>query len=152
MTRQRILGVVVVLAGAAAALSYLRDPPWIGGVTSGLQPWQVDTDHERFRWTTGRASFFVPSQATQMTLPFRAIEPRSDQPVTIDVSVDNRWLATVEIPDRPKPQSLEWVTATVPLPRRSTGRRSRRVDLRVHRWLKELHFGVQMGEVMLSEK
>jgi len=130
----------------------LRDPLWIGEVTSGLQPWQVDTDHQRVRWTTGRASFFVPSGATQMTLPFRCIEPRSDRPVTIDISVDDRWVATIEIPDRPEPASLEWVTASLPLPRRRTGRRFRRVDLRVHRWLKELHAGVQMGEVTVSDK
>jgi hypothetical protein len=152
VTRARLLSAVIVVAGAVAALSYLRDPPWIGSLTSGLQPWQVDSDHERVRWTTGRASFFVPSHATRMTLPFRAIEPRSDRPVTIDVSVDGRWLTTVDIPDRPKPQSLEWVMATLPLPRQSTGRRFRRVDLRVHRWLKELHAGVQMGEVILSER
>ena len=87
-----------------------------------------------------------------MTLPFRCIEPRSDRPVTIDISVDDRWVATIEIPDRPKPASLEWVTASLPLPRRRTGRRFRRVDLRVHRWLKELHAGVQMGEVTVSDK
>ena len=152
MTRRRFVWIVIVLAGAAAALAYLRDPRWVGDVTAGLQPWSVDSDHQRVRWTTGRASFYVPSGATQMTLPFRAIEPRSDRPVTIDVSVDDRWLATVDIPDRPKPQSLEWVTTTLPLPQRATGRRFRRVDLRVHRWLPELHAGVQMGEITLGGK
>ena len=151
MTRSRIVIIVIVAAAVVAALAYLRDPPWVGEMTAGLQPWQVDTDQARFRWTTGRASFYVPSKATQMTLPFRAIEPRSDRPVTIDVSVDGRWLATIDIPDRPKPESLQFVKTTVPLPRTVTGRRFRRVDLRVHRWLKALHAGVQMGDVTFSE-
>jgi hypothetical protein len=152
MTRRRIIALLLGAAGIVAVLGYLRDPPWIGDVTSGLQPWLTDSDQRRVRWTTGRASFYVPSTATQMTLPFRAIEPRSDRPVTIDVSVDDRWLATIEIPDRPKPESLAFVKTTVPLPHRATGRRFRRVDLHVHRWLKELHQGVQMGELTLSEK
>jgi hypothetical protein len=146
MKRRAIAGVLAV-SGLVAVLAYLRDPAWIGALTSGLQPWRVDTDHERVRWTTGRASFFVPSTATEMTLPFRAIEPRSERPVTIDVYVDDRWLATVQVPDRPKPQSLAWVRTTVPLPRRPTSRRFRRVDLRVHRWLEEFHQGVQMGDI-----
>jgi hypothetical protein len=152
MTRRWLIGFMIGGAAVVAAFAYLRDPLWIGDLTSGLQPWTIDSDQQRVRWTTGRASFYVPSTATQMTLPFRAIEPRSDRPVTIDVSVDDRWLATILIPDRPKPQSLEFVTTTVPLPHRATGRRFRRVDLRVHRWLKELHQGVQMGELTLSEK
>ena len=142
-----MIAALVAAAVLIAALAYLRDPIWIGGMTSGLRPWQVDTDQQRVRWTTGRASFFVPGSATQMTLPFRAIEPRSDQPVTIDISVDGRWLATVLVPDRPKPQSLEWVRTTLPLPRVPTARRFRRVDLRVHRHLKEFHEGVQMGAI-----
>jgi hypothetical protein len=143
----RIGAAVVTMIALASGLAYLRDPVWLGGITSGLQPWRVDTDNERCRWTTGRASFFVPSTAEQLTLPFRAIEPRSDHPVTVDISVDGRWLATVDIPDRPKPQSLEWVRTTLPLPRQATSRRFRRVDLRVHRQIKGFHEGVQMGEI-----
>ena len=48
---------------------------------------------------------------------------------TLDISVDGRWLATVRVPDRPKPPSPEWVGTTPTLPPEPTVRRSRRVEL-----------------------
>ena len=72
MTRRRLAigaGCALLIAGAV----YLRDPPWAGQITSGMRGWEKDRRHgELFRWTAGRASFFVPSGASAMTLPLRA--------------------------------------------------------------------------------
>ena len=62
----------------AGALTYLYDPPWTGRVTSGLRPWEENPPGTLFRWTTGRASFFVPAEAKAMTLPLLAIFPGPD--------------------------------------------------------------------------
>ncbi len=148
MTRSRLVacaGFVLLVIGGA----YLRDPPWVGQITSGLLPWEKDGGQgTRFRWTIGRASFFVPSEAKAMTLPLRAVFPGPDgRPVTVSVSVDDRWLIDIELR-----QPDEWVRTLLPLPRRATSRRFRRVDLHVSRTaVGPFILGVQTGEIELDE-
>lgn len=145
MTRARLASRAAVIALALAGAAYLHDPPWAGRVTSGMRDWEEDPPGTRFRWTAGRASFFVPASATEMTLPLRALFPLTDgKPVIVAMSVDGRWLTDVELwhPD-------EWALPTVPLPRSATGRRFRRVDLRVSRVVGFYNLGVQVGEARL---
>jgi hypothetical protein len=145
MTPRRALLAVVSLAMLAGAAWYLHDPPWIARVTSGMRDWEEDPPGTRFRWTAGRASFFVPSAATEMTLPLRAVFPSPGAtPVTVRLNVDDRWLADVVFADVDA-----WTRATVPLPRRATGRRYRRVELRVSRTAGPYNLGVQLGEIGL---
>lgn len=146
MTRARLLRLVASAAIAAAAAAYLHDPPWIGETTSGLRKWEEDPPGVRFRWTAGYAAFFVPSGATMMTLPLRAQFPGlSGTPVTVQVSVDDRWLTEIVLAD---PNA--WVRTLVPLPRRPTSRRHQRVDLRVNRTVGESNLGVQLGETVVE--
>ena len=66
----------------------------------------------RFRWTSGHASFFIPTDATTMTLPLKAVFPAAGgHPVSVAISVDDRWLATVELPE-----PSAWVRHSLPLP------------------------------------
>ena len=131
----------------AAALIYLREPRWMAGVTSGLGGWDGPAG-TRFRWTTGHASFFVPSDAAALTLPLKAVVASpGGRPVTVDVSVDDRWLAAIELPD-----PSAWVRTTLPLPRKTTWRRLRRIDLRVSRTVGVLNRGVLLGEIELQKK
>jgi hypothetical protein len=141
-----IAGILGLLLAAAAAIA-LHDPPWIANVTAGLGDWHVDEHGTRFRWTSGRASFYVPSDATAMTLPLRPLPPLGRRPISIDVRVDDRWLATLELPDKTTPDLNAWVRPTLPLPRKDTSRRYRRIDLRVRRWLEQYNLGVQLGVV-----
>jgi hypothetical protein len=128
------------------AVIYLHDPPWLASVTSGLRGWEGPAE-TRFRWTTGHASFFVPSDATALTLPLKAPSgPPGDRPVTVDVSVDDRWLAAIELPD-----PSAWVRSTLPLPRKPTSRRFRRIDLRVNRTVGQFSQGVQLGAIELQQ-
>src|SRR5262249_41531233 len=39
MTRTRVAILLLCAALAASAAAYLRNPPWIGEITSGLSPW-----------------------------------------------------------------------------------------------------------------
>ena len=142
--RRLIVGILTAVLVAAAAW-YLYDPPWIANVTSGLRDWEEDPSGTRFRWTAGRASFFVPSSATEMTLPLRAVFSAPDgRPVTVKLSVDDRWLADVAIAD-----VSVWTRTTVPLPRQRTHRSHRRVELRVSRTTGPYNLGVQLGEPIL---
>ena len=75
MTRASWLKAAAGLLAVAGALGYLYDPPWMGGVTSGLRPWEQDPPGTLFRWTAGRATFFVPSNVATMTVPLRAVFP-----------------------------------------------------------------------------
>src|SRR5256885_13388212 len=81
MTRAITLTVVIALIAAAAI--YLHDPPWVGDLTYGFRPWDTDAHGERFRWTRGRGSFFVPSDATGITLKFRSRKPLPPKPVPL---------------------------------------------------------------------
>jgi hypothetical protein len=128
---------------AIAAAAYLRDPPWTGRITSGLGKWEEDPPGTRFRWTAGRASFFIPAGAETMTLPLRAVFPgRNGGPTIVSVSVDDRWLADIALPD-----PAAWVRTPLPLPRKTTSRRFRRVDLRVNRTaVGAFILGVMTGE------
>jgi|KBSMisStaDraftv2_1062788.scaffolds.fasta_scaffold616000_2 hypothetical protein len=146
MTRTRLAAIAIAVLLAAAA-AYLHDPPWAAQVTSGMRGWEEDPPGTRFRWTTGRASFFVPSDATAMTLPVRAVFPGKDgNPVVVSISVDDRWLADVELRD---PDA--WVRPQFPLQRRATSRRFRRVDLRVNRTAVGVFIlGVMTGEIGLE--
>lgn len=141
-----IVGVCLVLAGAAASL---RDPSWAGQITSGLRDWEEDPPGTRFRWTTGRASFFVPSDATAMTVPLRAVFPGPNGgPTIVSVSVDDRWLADLALPD---PDA--WVRTELPLPLKETSRRFRRVDLHVNRTAVGVFIlGVMTGEIALRRE
>lgn len=143
MTRRRRIQSVVGALALVAAIGYLYDPPWIGGVTSGLRSWEEDPPGTLFRWTMGRATFFVPSNAATMTVPLRAVFPGPNGgPVTVEIRVDGRLLATIDLrePDA-------WVRKTLPLNRYTGRRRFRRVDLHVSRVVPPFNLGVMTGEV-----
>jgi hypothetical protein len=129
----------------AALLVYLYDPAWIGGVTSGLRPWEQDPPGTFFRWTAGRASFFIPSTASTMTVPLRAVFPGPQgTPVTVELRDEGRLLATIELRD-----PAEWVRQEVPLKRYAGHRRYRRIDLHVSRVVPPFALGVMTGEVVV---
>ena len=139
-----LIGAIMVVSVAGAAW-YLRDPPWVAAVTSGMRDWEVDPSGTRFRWTAGHASFFVPSAASEMTVPIRALFPSSDGgPVVVRFAVDDRSVATVELID-----AAEWSRPVIPLPRQAGRRRYRRVDVRVSRVVGFYNLGVQVGEPTL---
>jgi hypothetical protein len=132
-----IAGAIVVVA----ALAYLYDPPWIGGVTSGMRGWDYGVPGTVFRWTNGRASLFIPSDATAVMIPLRSGFPGPDgAPVAVEIRVDDRFLATIMLRD---PES--WVLQELPLGRRSTHRRFRRIDFHVNRVIAERLLGVMTG-------
>ena len=124
-----------------AALAYLYDPPWIGGVTSGMREWDYGVPGTVFRWTNGRASLFIPSDATAVMIPLRSGFPSpGGEPVTVEVSVDGRFLTTITLTD---PEA--WVRHELPLGRPSSYRRFRRIDFHVSRVIQERLLGVMTG-------
>ena len=140
MTRRRL---AIVVGGVAliAALTYLHDPPWIGNVTSGMREWEYSDPEMVFRWTAGRASLFVPSDAKAVMIPLRSGIPGPlSGEVTVEVRVDDRFLATIRLID-PK----EWVRQELPLGNRATHRRFRRIDLHVSRAVGQGNRGVMTG-------
>jgi hypothetical protein len=136
------IGAVALLA----ALGYLYDPPWIGGVTSGLRPWEEDPPGTLFRWTAGRASFYVPATASSMIVPMRSVFPGpAGTPVQVQVRDDGKLLGTVELSS---PNA--WVRPSFQLKRRAGRRRFRRIDLRVSRVMPPFSLGVMTGEVVVK--
>jgi hypothetical protein len=137
---------LAIAAALVCALLVLRDPPWAGAVSSGFRSWEEESG-TRFRWTAGRASFFVPAAATSLTLPLRTLFTGPlGSPTEVQISSDDRWLATVLLPDL-----NVWVKTTLPIGGR-TNRRYRRIDLRVNRVVPPFMLGVMVGEVRADER
>jgi hypothetical protein len=142
MTSRRRLIAATTLLASAVVLAYLYDPPWIGDVTSGLRPWEQDAGIP-FRWTTGRGTLFIPSTATTMTLPLRAMFPGPNgTPVRVDVLDNGRLIGTIELTD-----PGAWVKTTMTLRPAAGRRRYRRIDLRVSRVVPPFLLGVMVGAV-----
>jgi len=130
----------------AASLALLHDPTWAFNTSSGFRAWEEDPPGTMFRWTLGRATFFVPSDATAMTLPLRAVFPGPDgHPTTVDVRIDDRWVANIELTE-----PSAWLRPILPLGGRATRRQYRRVDLHVNRTVGPFVLGVMTGDPVLT--
>jgi hypothetical protein len=140
IVRRRLMVSIAVAALSIAALAYLRDPPWLIDVESGLRRWQNGADGVRYRWTDGHASFFVPASAPSVTIPTRVtFETREDPPVLVSIAIDDRPADAFELRDD------AWLARKLALPPPGN-RRVRRIDIRVDR-LRSGNRGIQLGEV-----
>lgn len=140
MAVRRRLAAGVAVVALIAALAYLRDPPWLIHVTSGLRGWEQTDEGTRYRWMNGHASFFVPADKATIDLPLRAIFERpSDWPINAEILVDDVTAARVAFEDE------RWQVVRVGLPSPGS-RRVRRIDIRVDR-TRSSERGLQVGEV-----
>jgi hypothetical protein len=141
MTSTRALTLILV-AALLGTLAYLRDPPWLISVESGLGAWNSAPDGIRYRWTGGHASFFVPSRASTLVIPVRTtFATPVDRPQVLTFSVDDRTRSRLQLSD------AEWHSVSVPL-EAATTRRVRRIDVRVDR-VRPGNRGVQLGRIEL---
>lgn len=134
----------LLLLGVGVLLAYLRDPPWLGRVTSGFGRWEQNGAGVRFHWMGGRASFFVPADAEFLEIPLHALfPPLSSEPFIVDIAVDGRQATQVVLRDE------RWVTAKLPIRSPRQARRFRRIDLRANRTWSERSVSVQVGDVTI---
>ncbi len=141
MTRVRWAVVLVSLMTVGATLAYLRDPPWLARMTSGMRPWATAADGTRYRWAGSHASFFVPSTATLVRIPMRAtFDAAGDWPITATISIDDR------AADRLTMHDDRWRTIELRLPPGGS-RKHRRIDISLDRTRHDNH-GVQLGEIV----
>jgi hypothetical protein len=128
--------------GAGALLLVLRDPPWLGAVASGVSPWMQEADGTRFRWTTGHATFYVPSAYQSIVLPLRAEQLAPGfLPVVARLEVDGRPVDAVRLDDE------EWHEVPIRVGALPASRRHRRIEVRVNRTYGRLIRGIKVGEV-----
>jgi hypothetical protein len=137
---RRFVASVVVSAILCAVLVYLRDPPWLISITSGMRPWQTDASGRRLRWTGGHASLFVPADTRLLSIPLRTtFDTAADAPVTVNVTIDDRAADRIVLTDP------AWRISSFRLPARGS-RRVRRIDIRVDR-TRDDNRGVAIGEI-----
>jgi len=126
-------------------VAYLRDPPWLGSVSSGFGPWEYSRRDDRwYRWMGGRASFFVPSASRLVRIPLHAalLQNGDNRAFIVTITVNDRPAATVVLPDE------RWRTTEVRLNDPALRvRRHVRIDLRVNQTWTERSLGVQVGAV-----
>jgi hypothetical protein len=143
VTRRQWIAFSLTTVGLAALLAYLRDPPWLAKVESGFHEWRTGPDGLRYRWTTGHASFFVPSSSARIAIPVRVTFDRpGDPPVLVRIAIDDRLADEFELRDD------RWTARRIVLP--PPGRRRwRRIDIRVDR-LRPDNQGIQLGEIAVD--
>lgn len=135
--------IALITLASATSLAYLYDPPWIGDVTSGLRAWEEDPPGTRFRWTTGRGTFFIPSDATEMILPLRAVFPGPNgTAVNVEVRDDGKLVGTIALTN-----PADWVRTRMSLRPSTSHRRYQRIDLSVSRVVPPFTLGVMTGVV-----
>ena len=135
----RLATAIVVCLATAALLAWLRDPAWIAGIESGFGRWERASDGIAYRWTAGRASFFVPSDLASIQVPLRLPMQPGDWPAAVTISIDDRPADRVVISED------GWQTRVIPLPPPGS-RRLRRIDIHVDR-TRPGNRGVQAGEI-----
>jgi hypothetical protein len=144
--RRRTLAAAAVgsIVIAVTAAAYLRDPPWLIGVSSGFARSRDGRHGRPYRWIGGRASFFVAANARLVHVPLRTPHG-SDEPVVVRIDLNDRPTAMVALRD------ASWTEATVAVPPAAAGgRRVVRVDLHVDRTWGPLSQGVQVGDVSVE--
>jgi hypothetical protein len=137
---RRLVTIAALCLALAAALGYLRDPPWLARVTSGFDDWRTDAGGTRFRWMSAHGSFFVPADAKVIEIPLRTeFGAADDPPIAARISIDDRAAAYVELTDP------SWRTAFVRLPAPGS-RRLRRIDIQANRTRRD-DAALQVGEI-----
>jgi hypothetical protein len=140
---RRVLGLLLAAFALAGALAYLRDPPWLLGMTSGLRGWETARDGQRVRWAGAHASFFVPSNAESVRIPLRTTFDRvGEWPIAVAISVDDRPAGRLILSD------TAWRESVIRLPPPGS-RRVRRIDIRADRARDDNH-AVQLGEITIG--
>ena len=143
ITRRLGAGWLLLLVGVAAALWYLRDPPWLADQTTGLRPWQQAADGTRYRWSGRHASFFVPSDAARIIVPTATtFSTPADAPMVVTFSIDDLRGTRVLLTNG------SWTRVTLEMPPRGS-RRLRRIDVRTS-VAREGNHGVMIGEALVE--
>jgi hypothetical protein len=115
MAMKRAIAIVVFFA-VVSLLAWLRDPAWLAGMESGFGRWERATDGVAYRWTAGRASFFVPADLKAIEIPLRLPLQPGDWPAVVTISIDDRPA------DRVVMSEDGWQTRHVLLPPRGSRR------------------------------
>jgi hypothetical protein len=140
--KPRHLVAAIVVVALAGALAWLRDPPWLAGMTTGMQAWTQDAEGRRVRWLDGRSSFFAPADARAVRLPIRTtFDDPADWPVQVTIGVDGRPAERLILRD------ASWHMVEIRLPPPGS-RRHRRIDIHLDR-LRAEGRGALLGEVEL---
>ena len=128
---------------SCGVLGYLRDPPWLATVSSGLRNWETGADGTEFRWAGAHASMFVPANARDLRIPLRTTFDRTGEwPITVSITIDDQPVDRLVLSD------AGWRESRVRLPAPGT-RRVRRVDIRSDR-TRDDNRAVQVGHVTLG--
>lgn len=136
---KRLATAVILVVAIAALLAWLRDPAWLAGMESGFGRWERASDGAEYRWTAGRASFFVPADLQAIEIPLRLPMQPGDWPAAVTISIDDRPADRVVLSED------GWLTRRIPLPPRGS-RRLRRIDIHVDR-TRPGNRGVMVGAI-----
>jgi O-antigen ligase len=141
-----VLSIPVRVQTAARNTSFSR-------VSYGFHDWEVDNRGQRFRWTTDRATFYVPTGVRTVEIPLRAWNPAGWRSTSVDVDVNGRRMNQLDL------DHSSWTAVVLRLPPRAPDRYWR-IDMRVDptgrpnrinpRLTDDRLLGVRVGEIQLT--
>ena len=117
-----VLVSALVLSTAPARIAAERRLLPMERIDFGLYTQEQDPSGEPFRWTSDRAAFHVPGDATTLSVPIRSLAPEAQ---TVRVRLDDAQVDEFVLRDH------AWRTVRYVLPAGRDGRRYHRVDLLV---------------------
>ncbi len=94
-----------------------------GRFSFGFYDWEQE-DGQRFRWTSRRATFFIPLNARELHLPVRAIHVGSNlAPTDVSIAIGGRVFHRLRLPND------EWVNVRMRLPLLPEDEAFQRIDI-----------------------
>lgn len=136
MSRRRWLVAACACAASIVVLWLLRDPAWLASYDRGLFGVAVDESGREVRWTTSKASFYLPASASLIAFD---VAGRLEAGVRVSIFVDGQRVARVLA--YPEWQTIRVASASLP----ASSRRHRRVDIQVAQTWGPERFGVKIG-------
>jgi hypothetical protein len=107
-----LVGVVIAALAVSVPFRAKREMATIdfGRFSFGFYDWEQE-DGQRFRWTSRRATFFIPLNARELRLPLRAIHVGPNQaPTDVSIAIGGRVFHRVRL------ASDDWVNVSMRLP------------------------------------
>jgi len=120
-----LVGAVIAVLAVSVPVRAKRQMATIdfGRFSFGFYDWEQE-DGQRFRWTSRRATFFIPLNARELHLPVRAIHVGSNlAPTDVSIAIGGRVFHRLRLPND------EWVNVRMRLPLLPEDEAFQRIDI-----------------------
>jgi hypothetical protein len=121
------IGVAIIIIALAVSVPFRARRQMaaidFGRFDFGFYDWETDAEN-RFRWTSRRATFFIPAGARELTLPVRAMHIGThNDPTAVSIDIGGRPFHRLVL------TTGDWVDVRLRLPPPAEGHDAQRIDI-----------------------